>query len=295
MMRNLVILLIAVAFMGCTQTSVQPVSLDSKRDSVNYAMGYIHGGISCNAMPNDSTGKAIKSFMRTFDRVGGGFLCTMRIKHKSISYRYGYQLGLGVLEYETAGLSHNPLWPVNEPLLLQGFISGYLGDTSIITFKGVEQARNRANTIQTKAWVSIYDPVIAKHCPTTVQTVTMENKVDTLNYAFGWSNGYQSARLLANDTTFCFDDYIAGINKALRQRPAYPAAVNAAMRLAVQTEHWAQKGLNGKNFPYKSEIYRQALVNGLQHDTTTMRFYDAAKYLNETLPECLPNSIKRRL
>lgn len=271
MKRISVIILIAFAIMGCTQTGVQPVSLKSKRDSINYALGYIHGGISRNSLLNDTTGKALKTFMRTFDRP----------IHHSQSYRYGYQLGLGVLEFETQGLSHNPLWPVNEPLLLQGFISGYFGDTTIMTPQGVNQARNRAATIHTKAWVTIYDPVLAKRCPTTVQPVVMENKVDTLNYAFGWSNGYQSAEIFTKDTTFCFDDYIAGINKALRQRPAYPAAIHAALRLANQ--------------PNKSEIYRQALINGLQQDTTTMRFYDAAKYINETLPDRLPNAIKRRL
>lgn len=294
MKRISVIILIAFAIMGCTQTGVQPVSLKSKRDSVNYALGYIHGGMSCNSLVNDSTGKALKTFMRTFDRMSDGSRFSFLVS-QSKSFRYGYQLGLGVLDYEAQGLSHNPLWPVNEPLLLQGFISGYFGDTTIMTPERVNQARNRAATIHTKAWVSIYDPVIAKRCPTSVQPVVMENKVDTLNYAFGWSNGYQSAKLLTKDTTFCFDDYIAGINKALRQRPAYPAAINTAIRLAVQTESWTQKGLDGKNFPYKPEIYRQALVNGLQQDTTTMRFYDAAKYLNETLPACLPNSIKRRL
>lgn len=290
MKRISVIILIAVAIMGCTQVSVQPVSLNSKRDSVNYALGYIHAGLSANAVSKDSTGKALKVFISTFDRVAAGSM-----KKYSSSYRYGYQLGLGVLDYETSGLSHNPLWPVNEPLLLQGFISGYFGDTTIMTPKGVEQARNRANTIQTKAWITIYDPVKAQTCPTTVEPVVMENKVDSLNYAFGWSNGYQSSQVIAKDSTFCFDDYIAGMNKALRQRPDYPAAVNTAISLAIQTENWNQKGLDGKKFPYKSEIYRQALVNGLQHDTVTMRFYDAAKYLNATLPACLPNSIKRRL
>ncbi len=290
MKRISVILLIAVAIMGCTQTGVQPVSLNSKRDSANYALGYFHGRQSNAAIGKDSTGKALHTFIITFDRVAAGSM-----SKKSKTYQYGHQIGLGILEYESEGLSHHPLWPVNEELLLQGFLAGYYGDTTIMTPQGVNQARNRANTIQTKAWVTIYDPVIVKSCPTAVQPVVMDNKVDTLNYAFGWSNGYQLANATQNDSTFLFEEYIAGMNNALRQRPDYPAAILAAERLALQTESWSQKGLDGKNFRYNPEIYRQALINGLQQDTVTMRYHEAAQYLYEVLPTCLPPSVKRRL
>jgi len=285
-----VIILIAVATMGCTQTSVQPVSLTTQRDSVNYALGYIHGGISRTAIASDSTGKALKVFLSTFDRVADGSM-----KKYSSAYRAGYQLGLGVVDFETTGLSHNPFWPLNEDLLLQGFVAGYYNDTTTMTPQGVHHARNRANSIQSKGWTIIYDQVRAKRCPTTPQSVVMENKVDSMNYAFGWANGNSFAQGASKDSTFSFDDCVAGINHALRQRPPYPAAIIAAQHLAFSVDSWQQKGLNGKKFPYKSAIYRQALVNGLQKDTTTMKFYQAAIYLKETMPECLPPSVRRRL
>lgn len=285
-----VIILIAVAIMGCTQTGVQPVSLNSTRDSVNYALGYVHGVMFGQPVVQDSTGKALKAFISTFDRVAGGAM-----KDCSSAFRSGYQLGLGVVDFETTGLSHNPLWPLNEELLLQGFVSGYYQDTTIMTPSGVHDARNRANTIQTRAWTVVYDQVLAKRCPTQPRAVVMENKVDSANYAFGWSNGYSFAQAWSVDSTFIFGDCIAGVNKALRQRPDCPAAMLAAIRLANMTESWTEKGLDGKHFPYNQEIYRQALLNGLQKDTTTMRFNEAALYLKQTLPACLPPSLLRRL
>lgn len=289
MKRIVIIVSIALAIMGCTQTSVQPVVLKSKADSANYALGYVHGNLHYHLISQDSTGAALTAFMRTFDHVAAG-----QLENQSKAFKLGHQLGISIQQFQYSGLTHYALWPANEPLILQGFVDGYYGDTTIMTRKGVQNARNRAGTIH-KGWAVVYDPVQAESCPYSVQPVVMENKVDTINYAFGWSNGMSFRYQWSQDSLFVFEDCVKGINVALKHRPAYPDAVVAAERLALQSELWAKKGLDGKNFLYKSDIYRQALVNGLQKDTTSMTFDVAVHYINDKLPACLPPSARHFL
>lgn len=289
MKRIFVICSIALAIMGCTQTGVQPVSLKSKADSANYALGYVHGSFQNRLIAQDSTGAALTAFMRTFDRVAAG-----QFENRSKAFKIGHQLGIGIQQFQYSGLTHYALWPANEPLILQGFVDGYYGDTAVMTPKGVQNARNRAGTIH-KGWSAVYDPVQAKSCPYSVQPVVMENKVDTINYAYGWSNGMSFRYQWSQDSLFVFEDCVKGINLALKHRVAYPDAVVAAERLALQSVLWTQKGLDGKNFLYKPDIYRQALVNGLQKDTTTMTFDVAVHYVNDKIPACLPPSARHFL
>lgn len=289
MKRFSAIFLIAFTIMGCTQTGVQPVSLKSKADSANYALGYIHGKLHYRLIAQDSTGAALTAFMRTFDRVAAG-----QFENQSNAFKLGHQLGISIQQFQYSGLTHYALWPANEPLILQGFVDGYYGDTTIMTHAGVQKARNRAGTIH-KGWATIYEPVQTKSCPDSVQPIVMENKVDTINYAFGWSNGTAFQYQWSQDSLFRFEDCVKGINMALKHRVDYPDAVVAAERLALQSVLWTQKGLDGKNFRYKPEIYRQALVNGLQKDTTTMTFDVAVHYINDNIPVCLPSSAKHFL
>ena len=123
-------------------------------------------------------------------------------------------------------------------------------------------------------------------CPKKVKTVTLNDKTDSLNYAFGYINGAEIGQyILAEDSTG--EDqklFIKYINIGRKSNIRNPQLVNAGEQIGKDIKEQESTGLIGEptlitNF----ELIKKGFINGLLDATEQWNPEFAGEYIQSTM------------
>lgn len=289
-MKKLSILLVAcVAMISCGNTyTAKKVDLADRADSLNYALGVFNGSYMQKDIckPNEKgevpaiSDAQVSEIADALDR---GF-------NLSVAESTGFDFGSFVASIEDKGLNGNPVWRVNEKLLLQGFVNGLHGDSVVVKR---EEAQNYITDkfYKAKPEEGTPLPAVKANAKNKVKPVVLANEVDSLNYIFGFLNGedifnYAIARKDGKETSEEEREkdiaaLINKVNEGLQVKYINSQLVRMVQNYGSQLKQMeASKNLLGLNeMPVKFEVLRQALINGLRGYEQGMQSEEANTYL----------------
>lgn len=256
------------------------VELTNQADSMNYAIGLIDGTqIKRDYLHNDTTAEAISAFV---DAMQNGY------EGISESALIGKQLGHLVKQSESVGLADNPAWTLNEVVFFQGFVNGLYNDTLVMNpdmanayLQSQYHASALSNDTTQKARTTIKGT-----CPSEVKQVTLVNKDDSLNYAFGYLNGVGIAKYkLAFDSTGTQKkEVITSVNNALQNQDKYSHLVDMGERLGKTIREQEKTGLAGEStIKINYALIKQGIINGLLGFEEQWSSDDAATYFENAM------------
>jgi FKBP-type peptidyl-prolyl cis-trans isomerase FklB len=120
-----------------------------------------------------------------------------------------------------------------------------------------------------------------------VKTVALANELDSINYIFGYLNGFDINRyVLANSDDKVADqkELIANVNKGLSSNVSNPQLVNVATNFGQQLKTMNDNGLmNMPQLELNYKLLRQGLINGFLKDTVVWQSAEANTYLRQTM------------
>lgn len=294
MKKMSIIAIAALAMISCGNTyTAKQVVLNDVQDSLNYAWGQGYGEyIHMRYLGQDSLHEAIPEFIEALERGYNG-----KIEELSEVATIGQNIGQSIKENEKNGLANNAAWTLNEKLLFQGMINGMSEDTLVMTneeasryfqqqyqvyMAGQEDAANENKVVRAK-------------CVDKVAQVTLGNKLDSLNYAFGMFQGSQIKHyILTNDSDGTQrKELIANINLGLKSSIKFPQAVKMAEQIGKDLKDHEAEGFMGiETINYNFELIKQGMINGLSEDTCMMTGAQANEYLQSTIDRIKYGSTK---
>ena len=276
-----IFLLAAMAMVSCGNSyKAKDVKLNDENDSLNYAVGLINGlQIKQYYLAKDSSEEAITEFI---DALENAYLDKDEVL--SDIAQTGRQFGSSVSMFEKEGLAGNAAWTYNGESFLQGVINALYSDTSVMDESTAESyIMAKYSTMKTGEEPS-GEAVIAK-CPTKAKKIELKNENDSLNYAFGLMNGAQIRNyFLLNDTTGeDRDEFIASLNKGLKQKMRNPQVVATAKNIGNAIREQEPVGLMGFNgVETKFNLIKQGFINGLNNYTEMMDRQVAMEFADAT-------------
>lgn len=113
---------------GSNYTTKQP-TLSSELDSLNYYFGKLNGdGIKSNLLANDSTGKALKSFLKGLsESLSEKEDSDENVQTLGTASNIGNEIGIYLSGQKETGLNNDSTIPLNYTLVRQGLINGLKG------------------------------------------------------------------------------------------------------------------------------------------------------------------------
>lgn len=277
---------IIFTFFSCSKTyEVRSVTLRSHQDSVSYAMGYMSGMQSSFYVLKDSTGQALLDFMHAYDDAADGSL-----SRKPEGYQQGYQLGLGIKNFEQKGMYLRKMLPMNGPVLLQAFVNGLYQDTTQMTQARASEVYHK--DLFPKVYRNLLRQTIpAVKCPAAPAYIELSTVSDTVSYMSGWINGFRMGEKLTDENRENqIKEYMRGLNAALQTQYIHPSAATRGAGLGCNYHKWYTKGEIGDvKISINPDRYYQGLINGLHQDTTIMSMPQAIAYMQVACPELVPS------
>lgn len=268
------IALLTLFLVSCTkQYPVREVSLNTKVDSVSYAMAYMTGRQAA-VYNRDSTGQAVIDYMSSFEQA------LQKSMSQSAAFRKAYSMGLTIKEYELKGVYFRKGFPLKEPVLLQAYVNGLYQDSTQMgeaTARAIYEKYHLAGSPYSR----LDQSVMTKRCPTSPAAVSLTTNWDSLNYMVGWVNGVRVTRNLPDSLQQgAIDGHILGLKQALRTSYAYPSMAARGYEFGTSTAQWKQTGkLGAAQVVLNLDVFQQGLINGLHQDTTMMTMPEAIKYM----------------
>ena len=192
----------------------------------------------------------------------------------------GRQFGSSAKMFEKKGLAENKAWTLNEKVFFQGVVNALYEDTTVLT-PDLAQTFLMAN-YQVNQEESGEKVVYAK-CPKSAKTIELKSKLDSLNYAFGYVNGAQvKSYLAANDTTGkAIDEFIANVNKGLKENVRNPQLVSMAKNIGKMIREQEPVGLMGiPGVETNYDLIKQGFINGFYNYTTQFDMQSANQYID---------------
>lgn len=265
-MKKLFILALgAIAMVSCGNSyKAQDATLIDTNDSINYALGLINGmSIQMQTLANldeKEAQKAITEFMDALQRGWDG-------KAEELDEVAGIAQNIGhaIKASEEKGLADNSAWTLDEKVFFQGLVNGIYNDTTVMK---VDFAREyyQQEYMQSRGDSTERGKTVKAKCPSKVKAIELKTKTDSLNYAFGYLNGNEiNMYVLSSDTTGNGrENFIKGVNKALKDKTAYPQLVQMGENIGKQIKAQDEVGL--LNIPQLStnfELIKQGFVNGM--------------------------------
>lgn len=128
--------------------------------------------------------------------------------------------------------------------------------------------------------------VVYAKCPRKAKTVTLNNALDSLNYAFGYANGAQVNKyLLAEDTTGnAIDEFLDNVVKGMKQEIRNPQLVSVAKNIGNAIREQESVGLLGvAGLETNYDMIKQGFINGLYNYTEQMDAQAANEYVQTVL------------
>ena len=273
---------LATALISCGNTyTAKTIELTNMNDSVNYAVGLVNGAnLKMSQLRNDSSDQVIAEFVDALQRGYEG-----KVEELSDVASIGQNVGFATKACETNGLAENPAWTINEKIFFQGLVNGLYDDQSVMRideakefFQTAYMASRTENTVAGK-------PIKAS-CPKTTKTITLNNKMDSINYAFGLLNGSEvKAYVLANDSTGSMSkEFIAYVNKGMKKSYTNPQLVQMGEQVGKTIKEQEATGLIGEpSLVTDFELIKQGFINGLYEYNEMWEPMAAGQYIQETL------------
>lgn len=296
MKKSSVLFVVALAMISCGSTyKAKKVSLNGFQDSINYVVGF-HNGVMLKSQifAKDSGEAVIKAFI---DAMTDGY--TKDSPQPSQAEEVGTNIGNALKNSEKVGLADNADWPMDEEMFFKGFINGMLSDTSIITF---EAAQNYFQAIATRPADSSKtnkQPLLKKaQCPTKkeVQTANVQTFYDSINYIFGYLNGYQiNLYILSNDSTGeGFETLIKNLNERLISTDKYYEVTMTGKQIGQAIKSQEEQGLLGINgWETKFDIIKQGFINGLSSFNDVIDEEDARDFISSSMDKYKFGDVKK--
>ena len=280
-----IIIIAAIAMVSCGKTTytAEEVTLNNQTDSLNYAFGLMQGSqIKMHLLRNDSSTETIAEFVEALERGYNG-----EVEQLEEIAAFGKNIGMAAKQFEKEGLAAIPQWSLNQKLFFQGLVNGLNLDSTVM--KGQDAALYFQNEYQAAALSNdttiAAKPILGK-CPKKVKTVTLNDKTDSLNYAFGYINGAEIGQyILAEDSTG--EDqklFIKYINIGRKSNIRNPQLVNAGEQIGKGIKEQESAGLLGEptlitNF----ELIKKGFINGLLDATEQWNPEFAGEYIQSTM------------
>lgn len=272
--------LAALAMVSCGNSyKAQDAQLNNETDSLNYALGLVNGlQLKQYYLANDSSDETVAEFI---DALEAAYL-DKEEKLNEIE-QAGRQFGSSIKSFETKGLAEREGWTLNEKLFLQGLVNALYKDTTVMKEDEVETFV--MSCFQSHQEMPEAKVVYAK-CPRKAKTVTLNNALDSLNYAFGYANGAQVNKyLLAEDTTGnAIDEFLDNVVKGMKQEIRNPQLVSVAKNIGNairEQESFGLLGVAGLETNY--DMIKQGFINGLYNYTEQMDAQAANEYVQTVL------------
>ena len=289
-MKKISILVIAaVAMIACGKTySAKDVKLNNQADSMNYALGFVNGSqIKMMFLRNDSSAKAVSEFVDALERGYKG-----KTEELGDIENMGYNFGITIKQFEKTGLIDNPALTLNEEILFQGLVNGLNQDSTMMNFESAQlylstELQNAA--MSNDSTVKADKPITSK-CPTEAKQIQLTNKMDSLNYAFGFLNGVGLAQFIAaNDSLEAAKpEFIKYVNKAISTKYEYPNLVLQGEQFGKQLQSLDTVGyFREANITVNYELFKQGVINGLLGADKQMTIDVAEAYLQEVIMNIL--------
>lgn len=287
-----IILIAAMAMISCGNTyDIKKVDLATQNDSMNYALGVVNGAqLKMYQLRNDSSMETITEFIDALQRGYDG-----KVEELSEAGSIGKNIGIAIKRAEETGLADNPAWSINQKIFFQGLVNGLRHDTTVMK---ADEARNYFQAQYQAASVlnDSIEPgkVVKSKCVYKVQTVTLNNQNDSINYAFGYLNGDEVARyvLLLDSTGQKTKEFITNINKGLKSTVKNPQIVNMGEQIGKNIKAQEAQGLIGEpSLATDFVLIKQGFINGLLGDTV-MTGEQAGEYIQTTMNNIKYGTVK---
>jgi len=276
-----IVFLAAMAMISCGNSyKAQDVTLTNETDSVNYALGLLNGlQIKMYYLANDSSDESVTEFINAME---AAYLDKDEVASEIA--KAGQQFGTSVQMFEKHGLAENKAWTLNEKIFFQGLVNALCDDSEIMDSETAETFL-MANYQMSQEGTEEGKVVYAK-CPKTAKNIELKNKLDSLNYAFGFMNGSQIKNyLLANDTTGeGMDEFIDNVNKGMRAKVRNPQLVAMGKNIGNAIREQEPVGLMGiPGLETNYDMIKQGFINGLYNYTTQMDQMTANQYVDQVM------------
>ena len=267
-MKKIIILALgAITMVSCGNTyKAQDAVLIDQNDSINYALGLVNGMSlymqQISKLEEKEADKAVTEFMDALQRGWDG-----KVEERGEIDGVGHNISQAVKEFEKNGLAGNKSWTINEKIFFQGLVNGVYGDTTVMKSDEARQYFQEAY-MQSRADSTELGKLVTAKCTNKAKTISLSNKIDSLNYAFGLLNGSEIAMyVLANDTTGKGNEtFIKAINAGLKSGYDYPQLVQMGENIGKTIKAQSEEGLIGvAELSTNFELIKQGFINGMKN------------------------------
>ena len=267
-MKKIIILALgAITMVSCGNTyKAQDAVLIDQNDSINYALGLVNGMSlymqQISKLEEKEADKAVTEFMDALQRGWDG-----KVEERGEIDGVGHNIAQAVKEFEKNGLAGNKSWTINEKIFFQGLVNGVYGDTTVMKSDAARQYFQEAY-MQSREDSTVLGKLVKAKCPNKAKTISLSNKIDSLNYAFGLLNGSEIAMyVLANDTTGKGNEtFIKAINAGLKNGYDYPQLVQMGENIGKTIKAQSEEGLIGvAELSTNFELIKQGFINGMKN------------------------------
>ena len=267
-MKKIIILALgAITMVSCGNTyKAQEAVLIDQNDSINYALGLVNGMSlytqQISKLEEKEADKAVTEFMDALQRGWDG-----KVEERGEIDGVGHNISQAVKEFEKNGLAGNKSWTINEKIFFQGLVNGVYGDTTVMKSDEARQYFQEAY-MQSREDSTVLGKLVKAKCPNKAKTISLSNKIDSLNYAFGLLNGSEIAMyVLANDTTGKGNEtFIKAINAGLKSGYDYPQLVQMGENIGKTIKAQSEEGLIGvAELSTNFELIKQGFINGMKN------------------------------
>ena len=267
-MKKIIILALgAITMVSCGNTyKAQDAVLIDQNDSINYALGLVNGMSlytqQISKLEEKEADKAVTEFMDALQRGWDG-----KVEERGEIDGVGHNISQAVKEFEKNGLAGNKSWTINEKIFFQGLVNGVYGDTTVMKSDEARQYFQEAY-MQSREDSTELGKLVKAKCPNKAKTISLSNKIDSLNYAFGLLNGSEIAMyVLANDTTGKGNEtFIKAINAGLKSGYDYPQLVQMGENIGKTIKAQSEEGLIGvAELSTNFELIKQGFINGMKN------------------------------
>lgn len=276
------LLLAALAMISCGNCyDAKQVVMVDMQDSINYALGLVNGAqIKMMYLANDSSEEAVNEFIAALERGYNG-----TVEELSEAARVGKSIGSSIKQSEAIGLAGNDVWTLNEKLFFQGLVNGMHGDTMVMKVDFARDFFQTAYQASSADTVKAGKPIKAK-CMKKVATVSLKDKMDSLNYAFGLLNGNELLMYVLSSDTIgtAGQELIKYINVGLKEDMHNPQMVSMGEQIGKNIKDQEAVGLIGEeSLITKFDLILQGFVNGMKDFTEQMTSEEANMYITNAL------------
>ena len=267
-MKKIIILALgAITMVSCGNTyKAQDAVLIDQNDSINYALGLVNGMSlytqQISKLEEKEADKAVTEFMDALQRGWDG-----KVEERGEIDGVGHNISQAVKEFEKNGLAGNKSWTINEKIFFQGLVNGVYGDTTVMKSDEARQYFQEAY-MQSREDSTELGKLVTAKCPNKAKTISLSNKIDSLNYAFGLLNGSEIAMyVLSNDTTGKGNEtFFKAINAGLKSGYDYPQLVQMGENIGKTIKAQSEEGLIGvAELSTNFELIKQGFINGMKN------------------------------